>query len=315
MEITFNIFRFNAQFDYTPRYQSYRLEVKENEVTLDILNRIKADIDSTISYRRSCRHGICGSCAIKVNNKAVLACKENIYKLVETFGDELFIDPLDRRLAIKDLIVDKTDFWQKYREIRPWQISEIASSPMSENLISPVVTERIEGADGCIECGACYYSCPASRVNERFLGPHALTKLFRFAVDIRDTATIERLDMVNAPASGIWDCVKCMECKAVCPKKISPIDKITKLHLQSFVRSRAPNNPATRHSKVFLRSIENCGRLDENVAVRYSLGFLALKHVKTALKMLRRKKLPKKTTPIERLDEVKKLIEIARRSR
>ncbi|MDR0746737.1 MAG: 4Fe-4S dicluster domain-containing protein [Helicobacteraceae bacterium] len=315
MEVTFNIFRFNAQFDYTPRYQSYQLEVRENEVILDVLNRIKEDIDSTISYRRSCRHGICGSCAVKVNNKAVLACKENVYKLVETFGDALVVDPLDRRLAIKDLIVDKADFWRKYREIKPWQISEIASSPMSENLIPPAVVEWIEGADSCIECGACYYSCPAVRVNERFLGPHALTKLFRFAADIRDTAAIERLDTANIPASGIWDCVKCMECKVVCPKEISPIDKITKLHLQSFVRSRAPNNPATRHSKVFLRSIEKRGRLDENAAVRYSLGLLALKHVKTALKMLRRKKLPKETAPIEKIDEVKKLIEIARRNR
>lgn len=309
MTVNLQIFRFNADFDYQPHYQHYELEISEKEVVLDILNRIKADIDPTLSYRRSCRHGICGSCAVTVNNKSVLACKENIYQLVQSFGETLIIDPLDKRKAVRDLIIDKTDFWSSYRAVQPWLKAPISPAPAQEHLITPKIAAKIDGADGCVQCGVCYYSCPSVRVNERFLGPAALTKLYRFAADVRDNANRQRLDTANAAPSGIWECVKCMECHAACPKELSPVTKIAKLRQMTFASNNAPNTPATRHALAFKHSIVKFGRLDENANVRYSLGnFGALKHTKEAIKMLLHRKLPLKTPPISKLEEVRTLV-------
>ena len=233
-KITFKIFIFNSETDYLPAYVSYELLVEPSEVILDVLNRIKWDRDGTLSYRRSCRHGICGSCGVKVNEKTILACKQNIFELVEIFGDELTIEPQSIKRAVKDLIVDKKDFWDKYDSVKPYLVAEIDETPVVENIVSPKDAELIDEADYCIQCGCCYYACGSLSVNEDFIGPAALTKAYRFTSDVRDSAKKERLGLVNEPKSGIWDCVKCFECAQACPKGVNPILKITKLHTMSF---------------------------------------------------------------------------------
>lgn len=291
--ITFKIFRFNAEFDYLPAYKQYTLEVSKEEVMLDILGRIKWELDPTLSFRRSCRHGICGSCGIKVNNKSIIACKENIWKLADLFGNELTIDPQDKRLAIKDLIIDKKSFWQKYNAVQPYLIATIDKNPAKEHIVLPDEAERLDEADACIQCGACYYACQTLSVNPDYLGPAALAKAYRFTSDIRDNAKKERLKSINKLSSGIWDCVKCMECAEACPKGVDPIEKIFKLHNQTFEERAHKNNVATRHAVVFKKSIQKHGNLDEAENVRYSEGSLgALKHAKEAMSMLRRGKLP-----------------------
>lgn len=291
--LKFRVFRFNAEFDYLPAYKLYELEVSKEEVMLDVLNRIKWEQDATLSYRRSCRHGICGSCGIKVNGRSIIACKENVYKMADLFGEEMTIEPQDTKLAVKDLIIDKKVFWQKYNAVKPYLISDVEKSPAKEHLISPHSAEMLDEADACIQCGACYYACSTASVNPHYLGPAALAKAYRFTSDERDSAKKERLKLVNELGSGIWDCVKCMECAEACPKGVNPIGKIFKLHNQTFEEQVHKNNVATRHAVVFKNSIAKHGPLDEAENVRYSEGTLGtLKHIGEAIAMLRRGKLP-----------------------
>ncbi len=313
-KMTFKVFRFNSETDVLPHYKDYEIEVQPGEVILDILNRIKWEHDGSFSYRRSCRHGICGSCAVKVNGRATLACKDRVSDLEEIFGDELVIEPQDKTRSIKDMVIDKKTFWSKYNTVQPYLNSDIDEAPTAENLVSIEDAEKIDEADYCIQCGNCYYSCPAVNVNEDYLGPAALAIAYRFNADVRDEGKRERLDTVNKIGPGIWDCVKCFECAEACPKELDPIGKITKLHQQTFEEGMADNNVAVRHAVGFKPSIVKHGLLDEGELVKYSEGIPGvLKHVPVAIKMFKKGKIimPWKMPKSKNLDEIKKLVEIS----
>ena len=310
--MTFNVFRFNAETDYLPHYKKIEMEVTSEEVVLDILNRIKWEHDGSFSYRRSCRHGICGTCAIKVNGKGVLACKQRILDLIELFGNELTIEPLSIKRAIKDMIIDKDDFWKKHEQVEPYLIKPIEAQPETECTVTPAQAESLLDADYCIQCGLCHYSCPSLENNEDYIGPAAFAKAYRFNADVRDEGVDKRLDIVNAPSQGVWDCVKCYECTEVCPKDVNPMEKITKLHNQIFEHGRATNNVATRHAVGFAHSMKRHGLLDEAELVRYSEGTvpMLLKHGKVGFKMFKAGKvvMPWNMPKSDKLDEVKTLI-------
>jgi len=310
-KVNFKVFRFNKETDHLPRYENFSFSVAQDEVILDILNKIKWERDGSFSYRRSCRHGICGSCAIKVNNKPVLSCKERVFDLIDTFGYELVLEPQDMKHAIKDMVVDKERFWSKYSSVKPYLMGKIESHPTKENIITQEEANRLDEADYCIQCGNCFYACPSVQVNGNYIGPAALLKAFRFNADVRDNAKDERLKIVNQEGAGVWDCVKCYECAEACPKELSPIDKITKLHNQIFEENLATDNVATRHAVGFKNSIQKHGFLDEGELVRYSEGNLGvLKHVPEALHMFKNGKLimPWQMPKSQKLDEVDKLI-------
>jgi len=319
-KITLKTFRFNAETDYLPYYKHYEMEVGKDELVLDLLNRIKWEHDGSFSYRRSCRHGICGACAIKVNGKATLACKQNALELVELFGNELLIEPQSKKRAIKDMIIDKKDFWEKHAAVKPYVIADVDPRPEAESKQSIAEFDQFLDSDLCIQCGACHYSCPALEVNDAFLGPAALNAAYRFTIDTRDEAGKERLKITAEPGVGVWDCVKCFECAEACPKDINPIEKITKLHNMQFEQGVAVSNVATRHAEGFVRSIKKYGFLDEADIVVYSEGYLGMyKHVGTAMKMMKSGKIHwhsgipfiDSVPTIKNLDEVQKLIEIS----
>jgi succinate dehydrogenase / fumarate reductase iron-sulfur subunit len=278
------------------------------------MNRIKWEHDGTFTYRRSCRHGICGSCAVKVNGKATLACKDNVLELTKIFGDELVIEPQDIKRAYKDMIIDKTNFWNKYNSVQPYLVADIDEFPTQENLVSIEDNEQIDEADYCIQCGACFYSCPVVEVDPEYTGPAALVKAWRFNSDVRDDATDSRLEKLQELGSGIWDCVKCNECAEACPKEINPISKITKLHQQTFQKGKALNNVAVRHAVGFKWSIDKHGILDEGELVRYSEGNIGvMKHIPEAIAMFKRGKIvmPWNMPKSKNLDEIKKLVDIS----
>jgi succinate dehydrogenase / fumarate reductase, iron-sulfur subunit len=308
-KVKFKVFRFNAEEDYLPYYDDYEMEVTSEEVVLDILNRIKWDHDGSFSYRRSCRHGICGACAIKVNGRSTLACKESMDDMVELFGNELVIEPLNKKRAIKDMIIDKSDFWDKHAAVTPYVVTDVDEAPESEHLISPEDADALDEADLCIQCGACHYACPAVEVNDDFFGPAAFAAAYRFEADVRDESTTRLMD-VNQMGQGVWDCVKCFECKEVCPKEIDPIGKITKLHQKLFQEGKAQSNVATRHAVGFKHSIAKRGVLDEGGLVLYSEGPGIVKHVPVAIKMFTKGKIPMpwQLPKSDNMDEIKKLV-------
>jgi succinate dehydrogenase / fumarate reductase iron-sulfur subunit len=311
-KLTLKVWRFNRETDYLPHYDTIDMEVSKDELVLDIMNRIKWEHDGSFSYRRSCRHGICGSCAVKVNGKATLACKDNVFDLVHLFGEELVLEPQSTKLAFKDMVIAKKDFWEKYDNVKPYLVADIEEHPKEENIISAKEAEAIDEADYCIQCGNCYFSCPAVEVNSDYLGPAALVKAWRFNSDVRDEAKLDRLEIVNELGSGIWDCVKCNECVEACPKELNPLEKITKLHQQSFAEGKAQNNVAIRHAVGFKHSIVKHGILDEGELVRYSEGNIGvLKHIPEAMAMYKKGKivLPWDMPKSKNLDEIKKLVE------
>jgi len=318
-KITFKVFRFNSETDYLPTYIDYDVDVTHENVILDILTYIKNEMDGSLSYRRSCRHGICGICSVKVNGKAILACKENVLQLAKTYGTTLTIEPLSVKRAMKDLIIDKEDFWVKHDQIKPYLISDGEEHPEHEHIVTPHEAELLNEADYCIQCGACHYSCPALEINEQFIGPAAFAKAYRFEADVRDDAHVERLDIINAPEQGVWDCVKCMECAEVCPKDVNPIEKITKLHNMVFTEGNALNNIATRHAVYFKDSIAKHGQLNEAGLVIYSeKGYGMYKHLKVGMKMIAKGKAhmnPYKVPKSDKMDEIAKLVKISSTSK
>jgi len=318
-KITFKVFRFNSETDYLPTYIDYDVDVTHENVILDILTHIKNEMDGSLSYRRSCRHGICGICSVKVNGKAILACKENVLQLAETYGSTLTIEPLSIKRAMKDLIIDKEDFWVKHDQVKPYLISDVEEHPEHEHIVTPAEAEELNEADYCIQCGACHYSCPALEINEQFIGPAAFAKAYRFEADVRDDAHVERLDVINAPEQGVWDCVKCMECAEVCPKDVNPIEKITKLHNMVFTEGNPLNNIATRHAVYFKDSIAKHGQLNEAGLVIYSeKGYGMYKHLKVGMQMIAKGKAhmnPYKVPKSDKMDEIAKLVKISSTSK
>ena len=316
-EITIKAFRFNAETDYLPYYKTYKMEIGKDELILDLLNRIKWEHDGSFSYRRSCRHGICGACGIKVNGRATLSCKQNAMELVELFGDELIFEPQSKKRAIKDMIIDKGDFWDKHAAIKPYVETEVDPHPTSETIMSKEQVENFLDADYCIQCGNCHYACPVIEVNEEYLGPAAFAAAYRFTVDPRDEAGEERLEITAQMGPGVWDCVKCFECAEACPKDVNPIEKITKLHNLQFEKGVAKRNVATKHAEGFVRSIKKFGYLDEQDIVLYSEGLGVVKHLSEAFKMIKAGKVhpfdiaKKKMPRSKNLDEIQKLIEIS----
>jgi len=319
-KVTIKAFRFNAETDYLPYIKQYKMEVGKDELILDLMNRIKWEHDGSFSYRRSCRHGICGACAIKVNGKSVLACKQNAIELLDLFDNDITLEPSSKKRVIKDMIIDKSDFWEKHAAIKPYVVADVDPRPSHESKQSIEEFNNFMDSDLCIQCGACHYACPALEVNPDFLGPAALNAAYRFTVDTRDTAGDERLAITAELGSGVWDCVKCFECAEACPKEINPIEKIGKLHNLQFVRGVAQSNVATRHAEGFLRGIIKTGYLDEADIVTYSEGYLGMyKHLGTALKMMKSGKIHwhsgipfiNSIPKIKNLDEVQKLIQIS----
>ena len=319
-KVTIKAFRFNAETDYLPYIKQYEMEVGKDDLVLDLMNRIKWEHDGSVSYRRSCRHGICGACGIKVNGKPVLACKQNAIELLDLFNNDITLEPQSKKRAIKDMIIDKGDFWQKHADVTPYVVADIDPHPEHETKQSIAEFNMMLDSDLCIQCGSCHYACPALEVNPDYLGPAALTAAYRFSIDTRDNAAEDRLKLTAQEGVGVWDCVKCFECAQACPKEINPIEKITKLHNMQFEQGIAERNIATKHAEGFLRGMKKTGYLDEADIVMYSEGLLGMhKHMKTAMKMMKSGKIHwhsgipfiNSIPKIKNLSEVQKLIEIS----
>ncbi len=219
MLLCFRIFRFDPSTDKEPYFAEYEVSPEPTERLLDCLNRIKWEQDGTLSYRMSCGHGVCGSCAMRINGKCGLACQ----KLAKEYeGQTVTVEPLPSFKVLKDLMVDLTPFFEKVRLIRPYLISSQAP-PDKERLQSPEERKKVDQVIRCILCASCVASCPVSNEDDQFLGPAPLVWAFRYIFDTRDTETKERLRQLDTP-HGAWGCKNHFECTRVCPKGI-PVTK------------------------------------------------------------------------------------------
>ncbi|MGF1476781.1 MAG: succinate dehydrogenase iron-sulfur subunit [Geminicoccaceae bacterium] len=229
---TFRVYRYDPDTEDNPRVDSYEVDLDDcGPMVLDALIKIKADIDTTVTFRRSCREGICGSCAMNIGGRNTLACTQAIE---DVEGDDVAIYPLPHMEVIKDLVTDFSTFWAQYESIKPWLRSE-TPNPQKERLQSTEDRELLDGLYECILCASCSTACPSYWWNgEKYLGPATLLQAYRWIADSRDEYTGERLDDLEDPFR-LYRCHTIMNCTNTCPKNLNPakaIGEIKKLMVE-----------------------------------------------------------------------------------
>ena len=219
---TFRIYRYDPDSGANPRYDTYTIDLdKCGPMVLDALIKIKNEIDPTLTFRRSCREGICGSCAMNMDGTNGLACTTAI----DDLKGDIRITPLPHMDVVKDLVPDLTHMYAQYALIQPW-LKTATAAPDRERLQSPEDRAELDGLYECILCFCCSTSCPSYWWNaDKFLGPAILIQAYRWIVDSRDEATGERLDQLEDPFR-LYRCHTIMNCSNVCPKGLSPAKAI-----------------------------------------------------------------------------------------
>jgi succinate dehydrogenase / fumarate reductase iron-sulfur subunit len=215
MKIDLKIRRFNPEKDPQPWWGEYAVEAEETDRLLDALNSVKWYQDGSLSYRRSCAHGVCGSDAMLINGRNMLACKV----LVKSLGRKITVEPLRGFKVVKDLIVDLDPFFEKYKQIKPYLIT-YSEQPEKERIQSAEKRARFDETTNCILCGACTTSCPSFWANPDYVGPAAIVAAHRFIFDSRDEGAAERLAILNS-ADGVWRCRTIFNCVEACPRDIN----------------------------------------------------------------------------------------------
>ncbi|MFZ5748986.1 MAG: succinate dehydrogenase iron-sulfur subunit [Pseudomonadota bacterium] len=221
----FKIYRYDPDSGDNPRYDTFRVDLDNcGPMVLDALIKIKSEQDPSLTFRRSCREGICGSCAMNIDGRNGLACTTAI----EDISGDVRITPLPHMDVIKDLVPDFTHFYAQYASIKPW-LQTVSTTPGKERLQSPEDRNKLDGLYECILCACCSTSCPSYWWNsDKFLGPAILLQAYRWLADSRDEMTGERLDDLEDPFR-LYRCHTIMNCSNVCPKGLSPAKAIAEI--------------------------------------------------------------------------------------
>lgn len=218
MQITLKIQRYNPDTDEAPYYQEYTVETDPNERLLDALMQVKRFQDGSLGFRKSCAHGVCGSDAMRINGQDGLACKTLVKEVAEEDGATVVVEPLRYMPVQRDLIVDQSEFFSKYRSIKPFLIND---EPVTEKERIQSSEERLQFDDttNCILCASCYSACPIPEEHPAFIGPAAIAQAFRFLADSRDKGEEQRLPVLD-DADGVWLCENHFKCTQACPRSI-----------------------------------------------------------------------------------------------
>ena len=218
MQITIKIQRYNPDSDDAPYYQEYSVEIDPNARLLDALMDIKRFQDGSLGFRKSCAHGVCGSDAMRINGQDGLACKTLVKDVAENDGDMVMVEPLRYLPVQRDLIVDQSEFFSKYKAVKPYLINdeEVAEK---ERIQSPEERLVFDDSTNCILCASCYSACPIPEEHPSFIGPAAIAQAFRFLADSRDQGAEERLPVLD-DEEGVWPCQNHFKCTQACPRSI-----------------------------------------------------------------------------------------------
>ena len=214
MNVKVKIRRFNPEKDRRPYWSEFKVDAEKMDRVLDVLQNIKENQDGTVTFRRSCAHGVCGSDAMVINGRNRLACK----MLVQDVGRTLVVEPLRGLPVIKDLVVDMEPFWRQYKSIKPFMINE-DDPPYMERLQTPEARARFDDTTKCILCAACTTSCPSFWADGSYVGPAAIVQAHRWIFDDRDQGAQVRLAIL-AEANGVWKCRTIYNCTEACPRDI-----------------------------------------------------------------------------------------------
>ena len=215
MQVNLRIQRFDPERDTAPRWEEYRLDVDPMARVLDLLHMVKWEQDASLTFRRSCGHGICGSDAMLINGRNRLACKIRVDQL----GKKISVSPLPGLPVVKDLVVDMEGFFAKYRSVRPFLVND-DPAPEKERRQSPAQRAVFDDTTKCILCGACTSSCPSYWARPGYVGPAAIVNAHRFIFDSRDQGAEDRLEILS-DRDGVWRCRTIFNCVDACPRGIN----------------------------------------------------------------------------------------------
>ncbi len=318
MDVTLNVKRFDPDVDQpAPYYQEYSLEVEDSSTVLDGLIKIREEIDGTLALRCSCRSAICGSCAMRINGQARLACNTKVADAVPNGNGAIVVEPPGNMPVVKDLVVDFKPFWDKIRAVEPW-LQHMGTKPQHEHIVTNESMLDLAGVMDCIMCGACVSDCTVLEVDSNFLGPAALAKAYRFVADPRDSEHGWRLGELNE-YGGVWDCTRCMQCVEVCPKDVDPMGRIMALR-DKAMEAGYNRTYGARHAAAFTKHVEHSGRVDELRLPIESKGIFniveMLKLAPVGIRALLRGKMPPiihKSNP--GMDHVRRIFEKAEKRR
>ena len=233
MRVHLRIRRFNPEADEEPHWEDYRVDAEPTDRVLDLLHQVKWFQDGTLTFRRSCAHGVCGSDAMLINGRNRLACEY----LVKDAGQRITVEPVRGSPVVKDLLIDLDGFWEKYRSVMPYLVNDDVPEDGKERRQSEEERDRFEDTSKCILCGACTTACPSFWANPDYVGPAAIVNAHRFIFDSRDHATEERLEIM-ADADGVWRCRTIFNCVEACPRGINITRAIMEVTRQ--IESRRP---------------------------------------------------------------------------
>ncbi|NPA55924.1 MAG: succinate dehydrogenase/fumarate reductase iron-sulfur subunit [Epsilonproteobacteria bacterium] len=307
--ILIQIQRFNPETDDKPYMQDYEVskDILTGMTIFDALAYIKDKLDPTLTYRAFCRSAICGSCAMKINNRAKLACKEQI--LFHVKNGKVVIKPLENAKIIRDLAVDVDEALDKLKQLKPWleeDPKKVPDSTKSESLVLPQEFAQYDKLTDCILCMACYGSCSAKSVSDNYAGPFQFTKALRFIKDSRDGVDIdERIELCLD--NGLWDCVQCQMCLAACPKGLTSADDIQEL--RRYAIACGDESTGAKRAVTWFRDVFATGQIDKYNLPVNAKGDIA-KREELAKEFANRGISPDKFAPqpFEKIDEFRKFI-------
>jgi succinate dehydrogenase / fumarate reductase iron-sulfur subunit len=306
MELTLDIFRYDPDIDPVPHRDKVKLDVPDGCTVLDALEQAKAQVDGTISFRRSCRSAICGSCSMNINGVTGLACKTPVRDVIKKDGS-IKIDPMPNFEPMRDLAVHMDPFWDKYSRLKPYlQPADSDSDHERERRVSPEDMKKLVLVANCIMCATCYALCPVVSVDPSFAGPAAIAYAYRFIEDVRDSKRKARAAQISS--DYLWLCAHCYAC-SYCPKGVEPNERIIDTK-RATIEEGLLNGAGPRHALVVAKTIKQTGMLQETEVIQGTVGRFnisgLLKVMPLGLRMLSRGKLPPLFAhPVPKVDEIR----------
>jgi succinate dehydrogenase / fumarate reductase, iron-sulfur subunit len=276
-EYTLKLRRYDPQSGEAPYYEEYHVDLEPHRSVLEAILKVKAEQDGSVGIRCSCRAAICGSCGVRINGKAGLACHTHLEHAaksgVNADGRTILVEPMGNMPVIKDLIVDMDAVhWKKIDRVTPWLINK-EPVPEREYIVPHENMVDVTQTMACIQCGACVSDCLSMEVDPLFVGPAASAKAYRFVGDPRDAQQYERLKDLAEDPHGIYDCTHCFNCIEACPKGVAPMNQIMRLRrIAGNDHHIVDRNNGERHERAFVSLIRDYGLLHEAELLPRSYG-------------------------------------------